>query len=177
MQVSSPFNPIAAARRQASEPDWRRFPSLWQTFPAKKAGFLDALVQLQSGDKGTVTSAITIAEVERFFAERAPQTLYPYVWVRNAVNPVPDCQGMHDWLHEVLVSYNPEDMPQSAPIRFENGQLVGFSVNELNFGKTRRYNAHNQDLVRQFCAYAHLGPAEREMESADDDDPMLAPNY
>lgn len=167
MLSTCPFDTDAAHRRRASEPDWRRFPSLWQTFPAKKAGFLDSLVQLQTGTSQAVTTAITSAALEKFFAERQPQALYPYVWVRNALNPVHDANGMHDWLHEVLVSYDAADMPETAPIRFANGVLLTPDTSGLKFGATSRYGAGNQDLVRQYCAYVHVGPAQRRAAEGD----------
>jgi len=161
MLSSCPFDHEAAVRRRASEPEWRRFPSLWNTFPAKKAGFLDSLVQLPTGQSRAVTHAITTAALEQFFAERAPHALYPYVWVRNALNPVPDAHGMHRWLHEVLVSYEASDMPADAPIRFSNGTLEALDIHALKFGETSRYGAGAQDLVRKYCAYVHIGPAQR----------------
>lgn len=167
MLSTLPFDPDAAQRRRASEPDWRRFPSLWQTLPAKKAGFLDSLVQLQTGTSQAVTTARASAALEKFFAERQPHALYPYVWVRNALNPVHDTNGMHHWLHEVLVSYEAADMPETAPIRFANGVLLTPDARGLMFGATSRYGAGNQDLVRQHCAYVHVGPAQRNAALSD----------
>lgn len=161
MLASCAFDHDAALRRRASEPEWRRFPSLWDTFPAKKAGFLDSLTQLSTGKSRAVTNAITTVALEQFFAERAPHALYPYVWVRNALNPVPDASGMHRWVHEVLVSYEASDMPSDAPIRFSNGILETLDINALKFGETSRYGAGSQDLVRKYCAYVHIGPAQR----------------
>jgi hypothetical protein len=161
MLTSCPFDPEAAARRRASEPDWRRFPSLWETFPAKKAGFLDGLAQLSTGQSRAVTTAMTTVALEQFFAQRRPHELYPYVWVRNAINPVPDARGLHQWLHEVLVSYEAADMPDNAPIRFANGVMETLDIKALKFGETTRYGAGNQDLVRLHCAYVHIGSAQR----------------
>lgn len=161
MLSSCPFDHQAAARRRASEPAWRRFPSLWETFPAKKAGFLDSLVQLSTGQSRAVTTAITTVALEQFFAQRIPQALYPYVWVRNALNPVPDAGDMHRWLHEIYVSYEATDMPADAPIRFANGVLETLDTDVLKFGETSRYGAGAQDLVRKYCAYVHIGPAQR----------------
>lgn len=162
MLSTSPFDPEAAARRRTQEPSWRRFPSLWSTFPAKKAGFLDGLAQLHTGQTRAVTTAITSSALEKFFAEHAPHTLYPYVWVRNALNPVPDAHDMHHWVHEVLVSYEADDMPENAPIRFANGVLETLDVKTLKFGATSRFAGGAQDLVRQHCAYVHIGPSRRE---------------
>lgn len=171
MLSTSPFDPEAAARRRQAEPSWRRFPSLWETFPAKKAGFLDGLVQVHTGQSRPVTAAITSAALEKFFAERAPHSLYPYVWVRNALNPVPDAHGMHAWVHEVLVSYKATDMPADAPIRFANGVLETLDMKTLKFGSTTRFGGGARDLVMQHCAYAHLGPAQRmEVDLAQDED-------
>lgn len=170
MLSTCPFDPEAAARRRAQEPTFRRFPSLWETFPAKKAGFLDSLVQMQTGRSGAVTSAITSGALEKFFAERAPHTLYPYVWVRNALNPVPDAHGQHAWLHEVLVSYEAEDMPEHAPIRFANGVMETLDLRNLMFGSTSRYAGGAQDLVRQYCAYVHIGPSQRAAAESEQED-------
>ena len=161
MLTSCYFDPEAAARRRASEPDFRRFPSLWETFPATKAGFLDGLAQLSTGQSRAVTSAMTTVALEQFFAQRRPHELYPYVWVRNALNPVPDARGLHQWLHEVLVSYEAADMPENAPIRFANGVMETLDVKALTFGETTRYGGGNQDLVRLHCAYVHIGPSQR----------------
>lgn len=161
MLSSCPFDHEAAARRRASEPEWRRFPSLWETFPAKKAGFLDSMTQLSTGQSNAVTKAITTVALEQFFAQRSPHKLYPYVWVRNALNPVPDAHGFHRWLHEVYVSYEASDMPADAPIRFSNGTLETLDIDALKFGETSRYGAGAQDLVRKHCAYVHIGPAQR----------------
>ncbi|MFJ1470201.1 hypothetical protein [Massilia orientalis] len=161
MLSSCPFDHQAAARRRASEPEWRRFPSLWQTLPARKAGLLDSLAQLSTGQSRAVTTAITTVALEQFFAQRAPQALYPYVWVRNALNPVPDANRMHRWLHEVYVSYDASDLPDDAPIRFANGALETLDTDALKFGETSRYGAGAQDLVRKYCAYVHIGPAPR----------------
>lgn len=178
MLSTLPFDPDAAHRRRATEPEWRRFPSLWQTFPAKKAGFLDSLVQLQTGTSQAVTTALASVALEKFFAERQPQALYPYVWVRNALNPVHDANGLHNWVHEVLVSYDAADMPETAPIRFANGVLLTPDARGLMFGATSRYGAGNQDLVRKHCAYVHVGPAQRraaEAEAETDDEAEPAP--
>jgi hypothetical protein len=161
MLSSCTFDPEAARRRRDSEPTWRRFPSLWETFPARKAGFLDSLSQLATGQSGAVTKAITNAALEQFFDQRSPHALYPYVWVRNALNPVPDASGFHRWLHEVYVSYEASDMPADAPIRFSNGTLETLDIDALKFGETSRYGAGTQDLVRKHCAYVHIGPAQR----------------
>ncbi|MBY0240065.1 MAG: hypothetical protein K2X55_12190 [Burkholderiaceae bacterium] len=161
MLSSCAFDHEAALRRRGSEPEWRRFPSLWNTFPAKKASFLDSLSRLSTGESRAVTNAITTVALEQFFAERSPHALYPYVWVRNALNPVPDAFGMHRWLHEVLVSYEASDMPADAPIRFSNGTLVTLDIDALKFGETNRYGSGTQDLVRKHCAYVHVGPAQR----------------
>lgn len=161
MLATVPFDPPAAERRRASEPTWRRFPSLWETFPAKKAGFLDSLAQFNTGQSKAVSVAIGSAALDKFFSERKPQALYPYVWVRNALNPVPDAHGMHQWLHEVLVSYEANDMPETAPIRFANGELLEVNMRDLQFGVTSRYGRGNLDLVPKHCAYVHVGPAQR----------------
>lgn len=161
MFSTSPFDQDAAARRRENEPSWRRFPSLWETFPAKKVGFLDSLVQLQTGQSRAVSAAMAAGALEQFFAERAPHHLYPYVWVRNALNPVSDSRGMHSWLHEVLVSYEASDMPADAPIRFANGVLETLNHDTLKFGSTSRFGGGARDLVVQYCAYAHFGPASR----------------
>lgn len=171
MLSTCPFDLEAAVRRRATEPDWRRFPSLWETFPAKKKGFLDSLVQLSTGQSRAVTTAITTASLDRFFAQRTPQALYPYVWVRNALNPVPDAGGMHRWLHEVMVSYEASDMPLDAPIRFTNGMLETLNIDALKLGETSRYGAGAQDLVRKYCAYVHIGPAQRSTAEADATNP------
>jgi hypothetical protein len=171
MFSNSPFDPEAAARRREKEPTWRRFPSLWETFPAQKAGFLDGLVQVHTGQSRPVTTGITSAAMAKFFAERAPHSLYPYVWVRNALNPVPDACGMHGWLHEILVSYEASDMPPDAPIRFANGVLETLDMKTLKFGSTSRFCGGSRDLVMQHCAYAHLGPAQRlHADGAQDED-------
>lgn len=161
MLTSCAFDHEAANRRKASEPEWRRFPSLWDTFPARKAGFLDSLIQLSTGQSRAVTKAITTTTLDQFFAERTPHALYPYVWVRNALNPVPDASGLHRWLHEVYVSYKASDMPADAPIRFSNGTLETLDIDALKFGETSRYGSGTQDLVRRHCAYVHIGPAQR----------------
>lgn len=161
MLATVPFDPAAALRRRASEPSWRRFPSLWDTFPAKKAGFLDSLAQFNTGVSRAVSVTVGSSALDKFFAERQPQALYPYVWVRNALNPVPDANGMHQWLHEVLVSYEAADMPKNAPIRFANGELLDVNMRDLQFGVTSRYGRGNLDLVRKHCAYVHIGPAQR----------------
>jgi len=171
MLSTTPFDPEAAARRREAEPAWRCFPSLWETFHAKKSGFLDGLVQMHTGHSRPVTAAITSAALEKFFAEHAPHSLYPYVWVRNALNPVPDAHGMHAWVHEVLVSYEAADMPANAPIRFANGVLEALDMKTLKFGSTTRFGGGSRDLVMQACAYAHLGPAARqEADGAPDED-------
>ncbi|MGK5081542.1 hypothetical protein [Janthinobacterium sp. HLX7-2] len=169
MLSTCPFDPAAALRRRASEPEWRRFPSLWQTFPATKHGFLDSVVQLQTGAPKAVTAAVASAALEKFFSEHRPQALYPYVWVRNAQNLVADARGMHHWLHEVLVSYDASDMPKTAPIRFDNGVLLTLDTSQLMFGNTSRYGAGTQDLVRQYCAYLHIGPAQRSVAELDEE--------
>lgn len=178
MLSTYPFDPAAAARRRETEPSWRRFPSLWETFPAKKAGFLDGLVQMHTGQSQPATAAITSAALDKFFAERAPHSLYPYVWVRNALNPVPDAHGMHAWVHEVLVSYEASDMPANAPIRFANGVLETMDMKTLKFGSTTRFAGGARDLVMQHCAHVHIGPAARlEADGAleeDEDETELA---
>lgn len=171
MLSTCPFDPAAAARRRETEPSWRRFPSLWETFPARKAGFLDGLVQIHTGQSQPVTAVIASAALDKFFAERAPHSLYPYVWVRNALNPVPDARGMHNWLHEVLVSYEASDMPTDAPIRFANGVLETMNLKTLKFGSTTRFGSGARDLVMQHCAHVHIGPAARlEADGASDVD-------
>lgn len=170
MLVQSPFDIAAAAARRLTEPDFRRFPSLWDTLPAHKAGFLDSLVQLQTSERGAISKAIASAALEDLFAKHQPQSLYPYVWVRNALNPVPDANGHHAWLHEVLVSYERDDMPDDAPLQFEMGQLTVANTEGLKFGLSPRHGAHGVDLVRQFCAYAHVGPAQRAAIAANQDD-------
>ncbi len=158
MLASYPFDSTAAAVRFADEPDFRRFPSLWNTLSARKPGFLDTLAQRQVGANASPAAAMTSAEIERFFEWQKPQQLYPYVWVRNALNPVPDSAGLHEWAHEVWVSYNPEDMPTAnAPVRFDHGNLVHLDVNERRFGKSPRFDGSNIDLVRACCAYVHHG--------------------
>jgi hypothetical protein len=161
MLSSYPFDHEATARRRASEPAWRRFPSLWNTFPAKKAGYLDSLALVSAGQFPTVTTEITTVALERFFAEHTPQALYPYVWVRNALNPVPDAGGLHRWLHEIYVSYEASDMPPDAPIQFANGALQTLDIDALKFGETTRHGAGAEDLVRKYCAYVHIGPSQR----------------
>jgi hypothetical protein len=179
MLSSCLFDHEAAVRRRAAEPEWRRFPSLWNTFPAKKAGFLDSLVQLSTGQSHAVTTAITSVALEQFFAQHQPQAIYPYVWVRNALNPVPDANGMHRWLHELLVSYNESDMPANAPIQFANGVLEKLDIAALKFGETSRYGAGAQDLVRSHCAYVHVGPAQRRAtaitQTESEDEPETEP--
>jgi len=68
MLSTCPFDPAAAARRRQAEPFWRRFPSLWETLPAKKAGFLDSLVQMHTALSRPVTTALTSAALDKFFA-------------------------------------------------------------------------------------------------------------
>lgn len=170
MFFTCPFDQEAAACRRACEPSWRRFPSLWTTFPAEKAGFLDGLVQMHTGQSRAVASAITSSTLEKFFAERAPHSLYPYVWVRNALNPVPDAHGMHNWVHEVLVGYEAADMPENAPIRFVDGVPETLKLTMLKFGSTSRFAGGSRDLVRQYCAYAHIGPSQRAVAKAEQDE-------
>ena len=169
--ASYPFDTTAAAARCAAEPEFRRFPSLWNTLSARKPGFLDALAQRQAGADAPTTAAMTSAEIERFFEWQKPQLLYPYVWVRNALNPVPDSTGLHAWVHEVWVSYSADDMPTvNAPVRFDHGNLVHLDADELRFGKSPRFDGPT-DLVRACCAYVHHGHAT---EQDDQNEPASA---
>lgn len=171
MLSTCPFDQAAAVRRRETEPTWRRFPSLWETFRAQKVGFVDSLAQMHTGLSRPVTAAIASAALDKFFAERAPHSLYPYVWVRNALNPVPDAHGMHAWVHEVLVSYEASDMPDDAPIRFAHGVLETMSMKTLKFGSTTRFGRGARDLVVEHCAQVHIGPAARlEADGALEDD-------
>jgi hypothetical protein len=171
MPTSGPFDILALAKRRLTEPEFRRFPSLWETFVAIKRGILDSIVQLETGKKNAITLSNASAALEKFFAERQPHSLYPYVWVRNALNPVPDDNGMHQWVHEVMVSYDKEDMPGNAPIQFDHGQLIHFDERTLYFGKSRRHDHHGRDLVQANCAYVHIGPAARAADSITESEP------
>lgn len=168
------FDTEAAARRRLAEPEWRRFPSLWYTFRADKIGFLDSLVQLQTSDRNAASSAAACSALEQFFRTQRPHLLYPYVWVRNALNPVPDSRGMHQWVHEVLVSYQKSHMPEDAPVRFELGQLVSEVPPRLEYGVTSRFGSGSRDLVLAHRAYVHIGPAQRAAETQKVDEDMAA---
>lgn len=170
MLASSPFDNIAATARRAAEPDFRRFPSLWNTLSARKPGFLDNLAKRPAGT-AELTGPMTSAEIEKFFDSQKPQQLYPFVWVRNALDPVPDSAGLHNWLHEVWVSYCADDMPSvNAPVRFAHGNLVHLDVAQLRFGKSTRFDSANVDLVRACCAYIH----HRRADDQDDETEQAA---
>lgn len=118
------FDSEAAAQRRLREPQYRHFPSLWKTLPAHQTAFQKDWLEAARGEHSTAAVVTASNKLALFFHNEQPHLLYPYVWVRNALSPVPDAQGMHSWLHEVFVSYERSDMPDDAPLRFELGQLV-----------------------------------------------------
>lgn len=140
-------------QRRNKEPQFRRFPSLWQTFTAERSTFLTNL------EKGRWTDPTLSARNDasptlcQFFAKLGPHRLYPYVWVRSAVSTFPDRQGLHSWLMEVMVSYEEGDMPQTAPVRFSAGRLLVPSGPTLQYGKTPRFTLMGTDLVMTRGAY------------------------
>lgn len=169
MQEFCPFDPVAAQVRREKEPAFRRFPSLWTTIPAGQGVFRYGLGGIRAARGRALTSLRVTDDLESFFSKHAPQTLYPYVWVQLALNPIPDSQGKHEWLHEVMVSYNEDDMPMHAPIQYDHGKLICCDLQGLWIGKTNRINCFGKDLVTQYPARAYLQDPH---EAAQDEDGM-----
>lgn len=151
------FDQKAAAARRAKEPAYRRFPSLLQTIPAGNSSFSFGLGGIRAMREPAEPHLRVTIELEALFDAFLPQARYPYVWVINALSPLPGADGRHEWVHEIMVSYELDHMPLHAPIQFDHGKLICCDIQSLHLGSSPRFSPAGEDLVKLHCAKVYTG--------------------
>lgn len=153
------FTDELIAQRRAAEPAFRNFPSLHSSLVSSQKD----LLRYKEGSR----------ELADFFERERLQDTYPFVWVRNAVDVRRGEKGAEEctFVQEVMVSYDIKDVPATAPLVFNHGELVSNNprAQPLMVGKTPRFINGVKDILYTFPVCA-VGPSSRLPPQPDEPD-------